>query len=104
MAAREDARLLRRTPAFARIAGAHGIHGNLSVDRSAGGLDTPASHEPGSSALQAGRHERHPPTIPPSGHSRTMMSDGILMMEAGPFSSPPLRRFRLGLGGALLIS
>ena len=26
------------------------------------------------------------------------------MMEAGPFSSRPARRFRLGLGGALLIS
>ena len=25
-------------------------------------------------------------------------------MEAGPFSSPPVRRFRLGLGGAILIS
>ena len=25
-------------------------------------------------------------------------------MEAGPFSSPPARRFRLGIGGALLLS
>src|SRR5438093_13070489 len=97
-------RLLRRTEAFPGIHRAHRVHGHLALDRPGRWSDIDSVNQSGPSSLQAGRHECHQTPVSPAGTVAGLRSGGITMMEAGPFTTHPARRFRLGLGGAVLVS
>src|SRR5258705_4935346 len=104
MAAGQDTRLLSGTVAVSGSYRAHRVYRYVDVDRPGRRVDSDSLDEPSSPPLSAGRHECGAPSIPSPGAGPGAMQAGSVMMEAGPFSSQPARRFRLSLGCALLIS